>query len=241
MNPVLLAMRDVVVEHRRAAFPGRPALHVRALDGVSLELCRGEVLAVVGRSGAGKSTLARAALALEPLRAGTVAWSTQPDAPPVDVDRLGAGDLRRARRRFGVVFQDPRQSLDPRWSARRTLTEALRAGGASTSRAALGDLVASVGLAPAILDRRPHEMSGGEAQRVCIARALCTSPEALVLDEPVSALDASVQAGVLDLLDGLRRERGLAFLLVAHDPDLVAWMADRVLVLEHGRVRAGDV
>lgn len=242
MSDVLLELRGVVVEHRRAAFLGRPGVAVRALDGVSLALRRAEVVAVVGPSGAGKSTLARAALGLERVVAGSVAWSTAPGAAPVDLARLSARALRAARRRFQPVFQDPKSSLDPRWNARATLREALRAGGSGgDAERASRALLERVGLEPAHLDRLPHQLSGGEAQRLCIARALATSPEVLVLDEPVAALDASVQAQVLDLFADLRRERGLAYLLIAHDPRLVDWIADRVLVLEHGRFAAdGD-
>ncbi len=238
MSEVLIGMRDVVVDNRREAFFGRSASLVRALDGVSLTLSRGEVVAVVGPSGAGKSTLARAALGLERLVSGSVAWSVTRGASPVDLRSLDSRTLRDARRRFQPVFQDPKSSLDPRWTSRATLSEALRIGGTNAndvereSRA----LIERVGLESAHLDRLPHQLSGGEAQRLCIARALSTSPEVLVLDEPVAALDASVQAQVLDLFVELRRERALAYLLVAHDMQLVDWIADRVVVLERGRL-----
>lgn len=239
MSEVLVELRDVVVDHRREAFFGRRATSVRALDGVSLELSRGEVVAVVGPSGSGKSTLVRAALGLERLVSGTVAWSLARGAAPIDLRWIHPRELRAARRRFQPVFQDPKSSLDPRWTSRATLDEALRIGGTDedeVEREARA-LLERVGLEPAHLDRFPHELSGGEAQRLCIARALSTSPEVLVLDEPVAALDASVQAQVLDLFAELRRERGLAYLLVAHDMQLVEWIADRVIVLEAGRVR----
>jgi len=205
------------------------------VDGVDLELGAGRSLGLVGPSGAGKSTLARAALGLERLVAGSVAWSTTPGAAPGDLARLSSGALRAARRRFQPVFQDPKSSLDPRWTARATLREPLSAGGSIGDReSASRALLERVGLEPAHLDRLPHQLSGGEAQRLCIARALATSPDVLVLDEPVAALDASVQAQVLDLFADLRRERGLAYLLIAHDMQLVEWIADRVLVLEAG-------
>jgi len=237
VSDVLIEMRDVVVEHRREAFLGRGASTVRALDGVSLSLRRGELVAVVGASGAGKSTLARAALGLERLESGTVAWSVTPGAQPVVLSSLGAQAVRAARRRFQPVFQDPKSSLDPRWTARATLVEALRVGGRATDVAsACRDLLERVGLEVAHLERFPHQLSGGEAQRLCIARALATSPEVLVLDEPVAALDASVQAQVLDLFTELRRDRGLAYLLVTHDMQLVDWIADRVVVMHEGVV-----
>lgn len=242
MSEVLIELRDVVVEHRREAFFGRSAMLVRALDGVSLTLARGEVVAVVGTSGAGKSTLARAVLGLERLVSGCVAWSVARGTSPVDLRTIHPRTLRAARRRFQPVFQDPKSSLDPRWTSRATLEEALLIGGTDKGDVEREScvLLERVGLEAAHLDRLPHELSGGEAQRLCIARALSTSPEALVLDEPVAALDASVQAQVLDLFAELRRERGLAYLLVAHDMQLVEWIADRVIVLDAGRVSGAD-
>lgn len=235
MREVLIELRDVVVEHRREALLGRGSIAVRALGGVSLALSRGEVVAVVGASGSGKSTLVRAALGLERLTSGSVAWNVVPGAPPVDIAQLGPAAVRTARRRFQPVFQDPKSSLDPRWTARATLAEALRAGrGAQDVESASRALLERVGLEAAHLDRLPHQLSGGEAQRLCIARALAPSPEVLVLDEPVAALDASVQAQILDLFAELRRDRGLSYLLVAHDMQLVDWIADRVVVLEGG-------
>lgn len=239
-DPLLLA-HDLVVEHRRAGTFGRAEPAVRALDGVSLEIRRGEVLAVVGESGAGKSTLVRALLALERPRSGTVAWSPAPERSPVDVRTLTARELRAARPRFQVVFQDPLASLDPRWTARATLGEAFGAGGQASGEVAAVELLERVGLAREHLERLPHEMSGGQRQRLCLARALATQPDLIALDEPVAALDASVQAQVLELLVDLRRERGLAYVLVTHDLALVAWLADRVAVLDRGRiVEQGD-
>jgi ABC-type glutathione transport system ATPase component len=198
-------------------------------------------VAIVGESGAGKSTLVRALLALERPLSGTVAWCPAPERSPVDVRTLTAGELRAARPRFQVVFQDSLASLDPRWTARATLREAFAAGGRTNGDAAAIELLERVGLAREHLARLPHEMSGGQRQRLCLARALATQPELIALDEPVAALDASVQAQVLELLADLRRERGLAYVLVTHDLALVAWLADRVLVLDHGRiVEQGD-
>ncbi len=245
MSDILVEAHDLVVEHRREAFLGRPANVVRALDGVSLEVARGEVVSVVGPSGAGKSTLVRALLGFERPVAGVVRWSASwsasrsstPDSSPVDLATLSAREVRALRPRIQPVFQDPAASLDPRWNVSATLREALRMraglrGGEDEVRA----LLASVGLGPEHLARAPHELSGGEKQRVCLARALATDPELLVLDEPVAALDASVQAQILDLLVSLRRAKGLAYLLVTHDLALVEWMADRVLVLGQGKI-----
>ncbi|MCY2960761.1 MAG: dipeptide/oligopeptide/nickel ABC transporter ATP-binding protein [Planctomycetota bacterium] len=241
MTDVLLELRDAVVEHRREALFGRGGSTVRALDGVSLTLRSGEVVAVVGASGAGKSTLARAALGLERLVSGSVSWSLAPGAAPVDLARLSTADVRAARPRFQPVFQDPKASLDPRWTARATLREALAARAARVDFEREGRaLLERVGLEPGHLERLPHQLSGGEAQRLCIARALAAAPDVLVLDEPVAALDASVQAQVLDLFADLRRDWGLSYLLIAHDPRLVDWMADRVVVLEQGRITGGN-
>jgi peptide/nickel transport system ATP-binding protein len=238
VSDVLLEARDLVVVHSASAGLRRDAAAVRALDGASLSVSRGEVVAVVGASGAGKSTLARAVLGLERPVAGSVAWSTSRGGTPVDLSTMRPSGIRALRPRFQPVFQDPAASLDPRWSARATLVEALRrrASSSGDEGRAVVDLLARVGLEPAHLDRLPHAMSGGEKQRLCLARALATDPELLVLDEPVAALDASVQAQVLDLLQDLRRERELAYLIVTHDLALVAWIADRVLVLAHGRI-----
>jgi ABC-type glutathione transport system ATPase component len=260
VSEVLVEARAVSVEYRRAGFGARSSL--RALDGVSLQVERGEVVAVVGSSGAGKSTLARAILGLERVTSGSVAWSPSGSAAPIDIRTLSPGALRALRPRFQLVFQDPSASLDPRWTVRAILREASRLSAQVSSRLSAQnssrvsaqdgtrprathaesreadalELLERVGLGRAHLDRAPHALSGGEAQRVCLARALAMQPDLLVLDEPVAALDASIQAQVLDLLQELRRERGLAFLLIAHDMALVEWMADRVLVLDGGRI-----
>ncbi len=235
----LLEARDLVVEHRRAAVLGVRPPPVRALDGVSLDVRRGEVLAVVGESGAGKSSLVRALLCLEPLARGSVLWHADATQPPVDLARLSERALRPLRARMQVVFQDPLASLDPMWSARSVLREAFGAHGTGSRadpQARSIALLEQVGLSAEHLDRRPHELSGGQRQRLCLARALAVEPELLVLDEPVAALDASVQAQILGLLAELRARHGLTYLIVTHDLALVSWMADRVAVLQRGRV-----
>ena len=208
---------------------------VRALDDVSLALWPGEILGVVGRSGAGKSTLARLLLGLERPDEGTVAYAGR------DLTSLVARDARRMRRAVQAVFQDPTASLDPRQSVGTIVAEALavhnlapRAGRRGRSR----ELLAEVGLPgeDAFLARLPRELSGGERQRVAIARALASRPEALILDEPVSALDVSVRGQVLNLLLLLQRRTGMAMLVIAHDVLLVARLCTRVLVLSGGRV-----
>ncbi|MEW2129541.1 ABC transporter ATP-binding protein [Streptomyces sp. NPDC005435] len=211
---------------------------VHAVDGVDLDLRRGQTLAVVGESGSGKSTTLFELLELAAPEGGTVELFGK---------RLGTltqAERRELRRRVQVVFQDPMASLDPRMPVGDIVAEPLRAQGADRTSAAraVPELLARVGLDPGHADRYPHEFSGGQRQRVGIARALSVAPELLLLDEPVSALDVSVQAEVLDLLQRLKEELGLAYLLVSHDLSVVRNIADRVSVVYLGRtVEAGPV
>ncbi|MGX5187637.1 dipeptide ABC transporter ATP-binding protein [Streptomyces avermitilis] len=211
---------------------------VYAVDGVDLDIRRGETLALVGESGSGKSTTLFELLELAAPEGGSVELFGQ---------RLGS--LRKAeskalRRRVQIVFQDPMASLDPRMPVGDIIAEPLRTQGSDRATAArrVPELLTRVGLDPAHAERFPHEFSGGQRQRIGIARALSVEPELLVLDEPVSALDVSVQAGVLDLLDRLKAELGLAYLFVSHDLSVVRHIADRVSVVYLGRtVEAGPV
>ena len=207
-------------------------LHVRygafeAVKGVSFALGKGEILGIVGESGSGKSTIAKVLMGLEKPSSGTV--SVAPGAK----HRAPGSSLQ-------MIFQDAVGSLNPRMTVRQTLDEVLRikgAGQATTSEGLLG----LVGLSNAVLDQYPREMSGGQCQRVSIARALACEPEVLVADEPVSALDVSVQARVLNLLRDLRRNLGLSVLLIAHDLAVVKNVCDRICVMEKGRfVDVGD-
>lgn len=201
-----------------------------ALDGVSFELRRGRTLAVVGESGSGKTTLARLLVGVAEADEGSLRFRGRPWTP---------GQARGPeRRRVQLVQQNPWGALDPRWSIGRTLTEAVAVAGVPRAdrRAAVADLLREVGLAPAFVRRRPAQLSGGQRQRVAIARALAVSPELLVLDEPVSALDVSVRARILDKLLALQRDRDLAMVFVTHDLDVVRGIADDVLVLQDGRV-----
>ncbi|KPH97794.1 oligopeptide/dipeptide ABC transporter, ATPase subunit [Actinobacteria bacterium OK074] len=211
---------------------------VYAVDGVDLDLRSGETLALVGESGSGKSTTLFELLELARPEGGSVELFGQ---------RLGSLDKRQTnalRRRVQIVFQDPMASLDPRMPVGDIVAEPLRTQGADRAAVArrVPELLARVGLDPTHADRFPHEFSGGQRQRVGIARALSVEPELLVLDEPVSALDVSVQAGVLDLLQRLKEELGLAYLFVSHDLSVVRNIADRVSVVYLGRtVEAGPV
>ena len=234
MSTPLLAIRGLVKRYRlpRTRVFGPPP-QVLAVDGVDLAIEAGRSLGVVGESGSGKSTLARAAMALETPTAGTVEFLGR------DVNALDAESLRRARRDFQMVFQDPYGSLDPRQSVERIVTEPLTAIGriaAPERRERVVEALESVGLRAGDLDKVPHEFSGGQRQRIAIARALITRPKLIVADEPVSALDVSVQAQVLNLLHDLQQRLGLTYLLISHDLAVVEHVCDRVAVLYAGRV-----
>jgi len=202
---------------------------VRAVDGVSLTIYRGETLGLVGESGCGKSSLGRALLQLLPIESGSVHFDGTP------LQTLSRRQLKALRPRMQPVFQDPIAALDPRMGVGDMLGEALAVrGDASPSRIAA--LLELIGLPPDAASRRPHAFSAGQRQRLCIARALAVEPEFLVLDEPVSALDASVQAQIVNLLVDLQRTRKLTYLFISHDLGVVAHLATRVAVMYAGRI-----
>ncbi len=209
-----------------------PAPRVHALRGVSFTLQAGRSLGIVGESGSGKSTLARLVMALERPTAGHVRFDGQ------DLHALPREALRRARRDFQMVFQDPQGSLDPRQRIERIVAEPLAAQGASRAecRERAAEALAEVGLRPGDLALYPHEFSGGQRQRIAIARALITRPRLIVADEPVSALDVSVQAQVLNLMQDLQQRHGITYLFISHDLAVVRHLCDEVAVLREGLI-----
>ncbi|BDG72478.1 ABC transporter ATP-binding protein [Roseomonas fluvialis] len=212
---------------------GRRAGAVHAVDGVSLSVAQGEVLAIVGESGCGKSTLGRLMLNLITPDAGTVRFCGD------DLVRLSPAALRARRRDMQLIFQDPFASLDPRMTVEQAVAEPLRLHRIvprAQEAARVADLLLRVGLRPELARRWPHEFSGGQRQRIAIARALASQPKLIVGDEPVSALDVSVQAQVVNLLSDLIRDLGLTFVLISHDLGVVRHVADRVAVMYLGRI-----
>jgi oligopeptide transport system ATP-binding protein len=212
---------------------GRAVQHVRAVDGVSFNLHKGETLGLVGESGCGKSTLGRAILYLQPPTRGSVRLGGE---------LLGTGDrerLQAQRRRMQIVFQDPFASLSPRRTIAQILREPLdvhRIGSPAERREKVEELLATVGMRTNALNRYPHEFSGGQRQRIGIARALALNPEFIVADEPVSALDVSVQSQVLNLIEKLQAEWGIAFLFIAHDLAVIQHVSDVVAVMYLGKI-----
>jgi oligopeptide/dipeptide ABC transporter ATP-binding protein len=224
----LLAARGLVT---RYPLPGGGA--VNAVAGVDLDLFPGETLAVVGESGCGKSTLARSLLRLVEPAAGSVRFLDR------DVLALGPAALRRQRREMQLVFQDPMASLDPRFTIARTLAEPMlihAVGTAAERRARVAALLDLVGLDPAAAQRYPHEFSGGQRQRIAIARAIALEPRLIVLDEPVSALDVSIQSQILNLLVELRARLNLSVLFISHDLAVIRYISDRVAVMYLGQL-----
>jgi oligopeptide/dipeptide ABC transporter ATP-binding protein len=207
--------------------------HVRAVDGVSFAIADGETLGLVGESGCGKSTVARCVLRLVEPSAGTIALAG------TDITGLGKAALRPFRRQMQIVFQDPFASLNPRMSAGAIVAEPLAVHGLGTAAerdARVAALFAQVGLRPAQRAMFPHQFSGGQRQRICIARALALEPKIIVADEPVSALDVSIQAQVINLLMDLQAEKRLSYLFIAHDLAVVEHIASRVAVMYLGKI-----
>lgn len=237
----LLSVQHLRIEYpvrRRSPFSKKPA-PLRAIDDVSFQLQAGETLALVGESGSGKSTIGNACLGLVPVTAGSIQFDGAEIANASVAQRRGIAMSMQA------IFQNPFGSLNPALTIGQTLTEPLRAVrrmGREESRQVVATLLERVNMPPDAASRYPGNFSGGQRQRIAIARALAVDPKLVVCDEPTSALDVSTQARVLDLLAELRRELGIAYLFITHDLAVVRHFADRVIVLDHGRiVEDGDV
>jgi oligopeptide/dipeptide ABC transporter ATP-binding protein len=236
------ASSDVILEVRNLVkhFPvggglfGGPAAVVKAVDGVSFSIRRGETLGLVGESGCGKTTTGRAILRLDPPTSGEVIFEGR------DMATLTDAEMRAMRRRMQVIFQDPYSSLNPRMTVGQIIAEPLSVHRIVPDRAArharVQDLLRHAGLLPTMARRYPHELSGGQRQRVGIARALAMEPSLIICDEPVSALDVSIQAQIINLLEELQAEFGLTYLFVAHDLSVVRHISDRVAVMYLGRI-----
>ncbi len=233
----LLSVRDVHVHFPVKApgsWPWTPAGMLRAVNGVSLDLYPGETLGVVGESGCGKSTLARAILNLNPATSGSIVWQGQ-EMAHADKDRWQA-----LRRDVQMIFQDPLASLNPRMTVAQIIAEPLRTHHPELTHAQVTERVKGmmerVGLTQQMINRYPHEFSGGQCQRIGIARALILKPKLIVCDEPVSALDVSIQAQIINLLKDLQQEMGMALIFIAHDLAVVRHISRRVMVMYLGRV-----
>ena len=229
-------MKDfLVIENAAVHFPGRHGTVAnKAVDDVSLALAKGEILGLVGESGCGKSTLSRAIMQLQPLTSGRIILEGQ------DLSKLSVRQLRAARLNFQMVFQDPYASLNPRLTIFSTLAEAIAARAGVLDKAGtwevVGRLLERVGLDPSAALKYPHEFSGGQRQRIAIARALGPEPRLLIADEPVSALDVSIQSQIINLLLQLSRDLHLTMLFVSHDLSVVRYLADRVAVMRQGKI-----
>jgi oligopeptide transport system ATP-binding protein len=234
-NGALLEVEDLT-KH----FPVRSGLlvehtvgHVKAVDGVSFDIREGETLGLVGESGSGKSTTGYCILQLMKPTSGSVRFMGQ------ELTELGREDIRRMRREMQIVFQDPYSSLDPRMTVGDIVAEPIQVHGVGsrrTRRETVRQLLDVVGFNPNYTNRYPHEFSGGQRQRIGIARALALNPKLIVCDEPVSALDVSIQAQILNLLKDLQRDFGLTYLFIAHDLAVVRTMSDRIAVMTRGKL-----
>jgi oligopeptide transport system ATP-binding protein len=231
MSGALLEVNDLAMEFRSRR--GAGGVRVQAVRGVSFTIGTGEILGLVGETGSGKTTVGKCVVRLLNPSAGTVKFAGQ------DITRVPRGRLRQLRARMQMVFQDPYSSLDPRMTVGQIVAEPLRAhtaDSATQTRARAAKAIERVGLPAAVLQRLPHELSGGQRQRVGLARALVLEPQLLIADEPVSALDVSVRAGILNLLTDLQRSMGFSCLFITHDLSVAEFLCDRVAVMYLGEI-----
>lgn len=233
----LLSVRDLKVWfdiRAKGALPWTPSQKLKAVDGVDFDLMPGETLGIVGESGCGKSTLARAIMRMVPAEAGTVMWLGD------NLLELNKQDMREHRKEMQMIFQDPLASLNPRMTIGQIVAEPLKTHFPDIPAAEVKDRVREVlqrvGILPNMINRYPHEFSGGQCQRIGIARALIVKPQLIICDEPVSALDVSIQAQVINLLMDIQEEMGLSLIFIAHDLSVVKHISTRVMVLYLGNV-----
>ena len=232
---VLLRVRELDVTYAlETSVFGKVKKELKAVDGLSFDIYRGETLGLVGESGCGKSTLGRAILQLVEHSSGTIEYDGR------SLDQLTSAETKALRRKMQIVFQDPYSSLNPRITIGEAIAEPLKVHRANNTRLSIKEkvltLMQQVGLEPDWYNRYPHEFSGGQRQRVCIARALILQPELVICDESVSALDVSVQAQVLNLLNELKEQYGYTYLFITHDLSVVKYLSDRILVMQQGRI-----
>ncbi len=232
MTP-LVELRNLVKHFRLGGGPFSPAAILRAVDGVDLVIARGETLGLVGESGCGKSTLARTLIRLYQPTSGEMLFDG------ADIAELSESELRPYRRRMQMIFQDPYASLNGRMTVRDLIAEPLEIAGvgdAAARRARVDELLQRVGLNPDHATRFPHEFSGGQRQRIGIARAIALNPDLVICDEPISALDVSIQAQIVNMLEDLQAELGLTYLFITHDLSMVRHIADRIGVMYLGKI-----
>jgi oligopeptide transport system ATP-binding protein len=223
----------VSIENLKVHFDLGKGRTVKAVDGVTLSIQSGETLGLVGESGCGKTTLGRAVLRLIEPTAGVIAFRG------TDIGRLSGRELRKIRRHMQMIFQDPYAALDPRMTVGQIIAEPLetfRLANGDDKRARIQELMSTVGLSARFINRYPHEFSGGQQQRIGIARALAANPDFIVADEPISALDVSIQAQILNLMERLQRERRLTYMFISHDLRAIRHASDRVAVMYLGKV-----
>ena len=229
----LISIRDLEVHYKTGGGLFRAAKNVRAVDGVSLDIKQGETLGLVGESGCGKSTLGRAILRLTEPTGGRVLYNGK------DLAHLPASAMREQRKDLQMIFQDPYASLNPRMTVGQIVGEPIRTFNLAKGRAAtdrVAELMETVGLSPRFIKRYPHEFSGGQRQRIGIARALAVDPQFIVADEPISALDVSIQAQIMNLMERLQAEKGLTYLFISHDLRAIRHLSDRVAVMYLGKI-----